>query len=217
MAKKDTEGGFVQLRSMPPENLAAIQSDLRSGRGLTAIARTIQGDWGLLTDMKENSLVKMLLRYRDKALVQPLAVALGGDSGKVNSLARKVESAMNALSGMEALVNIQMARIQELREKEKTLKMPFQWVSKEIETAATMLKDLQKMQIDTGIVEYRGPLLGKNGQAMSVVTPDGTTVTVGGSNDQLNSALSEAHSILSSLGVIDVEAKVTETDSDPTS
>jgi hypothetical protein len=81
-----------------------------------------------------------------------------------------------------------------------------------------MLKDLQKMQIDTGIVEYRGPMLNKNGQAMSVVTPDGTTVTVGGTNEQLNSALSEAHSILSSLGVIDVEAKVSEgTDGDFTS
>lgn len=204
MAKKDTEGGFIALRSLPPENLAKVQSDLRTGRSLTALARMIQGEWGMMTHMKENSLVQTLLRYRDRVLVAPLAVALEGKQAKVATLARRVEARLDAVSGMEELVRIQIERIQELRAKEKTLKMPFQWASKEIEVAASMYKELLKMQIDVGIVEFKGPL---SSRGVSVTTPDGTKVTVGTPNDQLNNALTEAHALLSDLGVIDVEAK----------
>lgn len=206
MAKKDPEGGFVALRSMPQEYLAAVQTELRTGKGVTSIARMIQGEWGLLKDMKENSLVKMLLRFRDKVLVAPLAIALEGDTHKVASMAKRVENQMNALAHMETLVGIQMERINELREKEKSLKMPFQWAGKEIDTAANMVKDLLKMQMDTGVVEYRGPLLNKAGQAVQVTTPDGTKVMVG-SQEMLRNALLESVMELQQEGFLDVEAR----------
>lgn len=210
MAKKDPEGGFVALRGLPPDNFAALQAELRTGKGVTPIARMIQQEWGLLKDMKENSLVKMLLRFREKVMVTPLAIALEGDTDKIIALAKRVEKRMDVLGKMESLVAIQMERINELREKEKSLKMPFQWAGKEIDTASNMLKDLLKMQMDTGIVEYKGPLLNKAGQAVSVTTPDGTTVTVG--ENPLHKALSDTLTVLTEDGFLDVEAReVTDT------
>lgn len=196
-----------RLSVLSQEQLFKVQEALSENRGTTYAARMIQQEFKLLLDMKESSLGRTLMRWRDEVLVIPKALqaAVKEDHILKKKLAVIAEAQMDVVTELEQLTRIQLERIKELREKEKQLKMPFNWVSKEMEVASTLLDKVLKAQFDTGVLEYRGPVRG--GFGVKVDTPDGTTVQVGLG---LNEAFHDAHKALESVNspVVDVLARV---------
>ena len=196
-----------KLSVLSQEQLFKVQASLRENKGGTHAVRMIQQEFGLLLGMKENTLLRILLRWRDNVLGQPTILSEVAKTDEIlkRKIAVRTDAQMDVVYELEMLARIQLERINELREKEKSLKMPFNWVSKELDVASSLLEKTLKAQFDTGVREYRGPVRG--GVGVRVDTQDGTTIQVGLGLDE---AFAGAHETLKGIDspVVDVLARV---------
>lgn len=152
MKLKISSRKFQNLKSLGEDRLHEIDSRLISGEPCSAIARTIQTEWGKLKDIKPESLKKTLERYRETELrertLARIAEAQRGQSIKT------VQKRLNALEEMEELVKKQVLVFDKVLMRESQL--PEGIVLKDRRDEARLLKDmlvdLGRLQLETGLL-----------------------------------------------------------------
>lgn len=147
-----TTGGFEKLRTLPPDKLEEVDRLLLGGRPGREVARTILNEWGLLTDTKEDTLKKMLERYRNQDL-------RARETARVTEIVREVSTVslhkrMNALDELNELVSVQKGRFLKAKKMEDDQpKFLLKQVSDEAKLLKEMLVELGRLQLETGIIQ----------------------------------------------------------------
>lgn len=195
----------ASVYTLPEAYRQAIISRMHKGESLPALIRVIQKEWGLLPDLSQSSMMQQLLRFRKR--FAPLATTDKDSTTKeilrLRALTKKLEPKVHVVQELEKLAQMQLERVADIRKKEKELTLPMQQTEKMVEVAAELLKDLFKVQIDLGLVEYNGPLA-KQVAPVRVTTPDGTVVETGMTPErELDSALMRGMKTLQRVGYVD--------------
>lgn len=149
---------FVAIKALGPEKMLFIQDALRKGASAWELAKIIKEEWGNLKNTKEDSLAKMLLRYKKKELFDPVRASAFADKAVQQDLVRRTKNIFDVLAEMEWLAAEQRKRLIVLFEKEASMKLPFNWTRNEISQYQDQLEAIKKTQFDLGIVSFKGPL-----------------------------------------------------------
>lgn len=175
MALKIEGQKFKRLLALGPERLKVIQNKIAQGIPMNEVARLIQQDWKEFTDVAEKTLAVQLQRFKTDVVATTTQ-----NYSEEQVIVTTVIGRVNVIREMAELVTMQKKRIKDAVDKESTLKgMLLKGVNTEIETLHMMLKDLQKVQFDLGIDDFKGPIV-QNGKVVSasVTLPDGTNVSM---------------------------------------
>lgn len=158
------------------------------------VARTIQQQWGLFTDVAETTLTQQLRRYNKSYKFTP---GNPNEAVKVKDLAPLYER-MNVTSAQIELATKVRARLFDLMDREGNTGKHHVSLRAEIETYNAILKDVQKQQFDLGVDVYQGPAKPGGGRMgmQTTIAPDGSVII-----SQVMEATTEALSILDDAGI----------------
>lgn len=187
---------FSRIMALPEERLLYVNNWLSRNGQPMELARHIQRDWQVWTDVSEKTLQQQLNRYRDYLLDSSHKK---GEIAPVSVKAR-INRDMDPLERLVKLVQIQERRLQMFITREAEMKMPLSAVDKAIEGTAQLLKDIQKIRFDLGLDEFKGPVSSSGnmikGALKTITAPDGTVTTT-----HLYEAVSVADQILSRANI----------------
>lgn len=193
MATND-KGGFSRIKNLEEGQLAYVHNHLSKGGEVMALARHMQQQWKVFTDVAEKSLFQQLNRYRtylaqtDTKLVDKVVNTHGAALVRM----RRTDK-LDVLERMQALFHIQEGRLQLFIDKEASIKMPMAAIDKMITDMQGMLVQIQKVRFDLGIDAFAGVVPGGTIRVgmKTVTSPDGTVT-----NTALLESVSEADAIL---------------------
>lgn len=143
---------FKRLHELPKPTVAEVDQRLLAGEPASAVAKWLQTELQVFTDLKPESLKKNLERYRATDLKDRVLEDLksGGKGKSTAALAKR----LHALDEMEALVAIQKGRLNKVLLKETEL--PHGILLKSASDEARLLKEtlveLGKLQLETGVL-----------------------------------------------------------------
>jgi hypothetical protein len=148
---------FKRLHTLDPAVVEEVNKRLLGGDTPSNVAKYLQEELGLLTDLKPGSVKKNLERYRSvdlqAAVVQEIVEKVKGKN-VANTHKRLI-----ALDEMELICTIQKTRVEKLLLKEQSL--PGGILLKQTTDELRLLKEatteLSKMQLETGIGMKRAP------------------------------------------------------------
>jgi len=149
-SKKKT--AFKRLFALGDERIASINSMMMQNENSLDIAKVIQKDWGKYKGVSEASLAKQLSRYKSTELLTAPSNQLDPISTEEKmAILEGLGERVDAVSGMNELVNLQRNRIMATVTREEKYIMPLSWLSKDILALSSLLKDLLEMEFDTGL------------------------------------------------------------------
>jgi hypothetical protein len=190
--------GFIRIRQLPDDKHLHIRNWLVRGGEVATLARLMQQDWKVLTDVNERTLAQQLNRYKKVLLVDitPEPPEIPTESGAVVSKRTKSRN-IDPMERMVALLHIQERRLDMFIEREQSLKMPLSGVDKVIDATKGLLLDIQRLRFDLGLDEFRGVQPGSvKGMIQRHMNPDGSSSTT-----TLFEAVSMADQIFSRAGI----------------
>lgn len=169
---------FSKLQGLGPEKITKIKNELLRGTNCMQLARTIQGDWKDLVGVAEKTLVQMLNRYKQSLIKDGVGdqhkSLMKTEGGKLNLKLLRGTS-ISVLQHLVALAEMQEQRIQVAWEKEQAMGgIPLGALNVLVKEYKEMLLDIQKVQFDLGIDEFKGVLLGGKMMQETIKNPDGT-------------------------------------------
>jgi len=143
---------FKRLQELGDEVVEQVDQMLNGGETPTRVAKWLQGELGLLTDLKESSLKKNLERYRSKDLKKRLYETVV-DLHRGKSVAG-IQRQLIALDGLNDAALIQKSRVEKILAKEGQLPVGIllKQASDEMRLFKEMLVELGKMQLETGVM-----------------------------------------------------------------
>lgn len=146
---------FKDLMGLGQERVSLIKTMMLDGKSAAHISRVMQHDWGVLTQRKEESLARLLVRYR-KLEVDP-KIALQSDAlpdDLKEELVARMNSQLNTLDEMSTLCVEQMARykIHSIEAARTGKRSALSSAAVEGQRLHNMLKDLAGIQMDAGII-----------------------------------------------------------------
>ncbi len=146
---------FKDLMGLGQDRVSLIKSMMLDGKSAAHIARVMQQDWGVLSTRKEESLSRLLVRYR-KLEVDP-KIALQSDAlpdDLKEELIARMNSQLDTLDEMKTLCVEQMARYKILSIESARLgkRSAISAAAVEGQRLHNMLKDLAGIQMDAGII-----------------------------------------------------------------
>lgn len=191
---------FTRIHALGKERVMVINNKLANGASTYEIARLIQQDWKEFLDVAEKTLAQQLGRYKG-SLATAVKETTNPDTVVVTTLVTKV----NVVSKLAELESMLKTRIQAALAKEKGLGgLLMGQLSKELSEYRQLLLDIQKVQFDLGIDEYRGPLLQARAGVQTTTLPDGTVI-----HSQVAEAVQVAQNAIARISegrIIDAEA-----------
>ena len=169
---------FDKLQALGEAKFGKIKNALMRGTPAMVLARMVQKDWGDFDGVAEKTLTQQLNRLR----LQMTEGAFGEEAAKVLKETGKVDIKMlrgarlDVLGDLVALAAVQRDRVEYLWEKEKQMKMPMSSLNVVITDYRDTLLQVQKVQFDLGVDEFKGPITGVNmrGRVDTETLPDGT-------------------------------------------
>lgn len=142
---------FKKLVAMGPEKIEMVDHLLLKGESPLKVARMIQKEWKLNTSISEESLKKQLVRYKN-ANIKNVSFLTAADPKEKRVILKRVEAQLNIMQELTELVEVQKERVLMAIEKERTVKMPFSWLRKDIDSLAILLNQLAEHQFKLGII-----------------------------------------------------------------
>lgn len=154
VTRKPRSDAFAALRDLGEGRLVELENRMMKNESPLELARLIQDDWGELKGYKQDSVRKLLARYRTKHIDGNLAkfadrVASTSGAAVRRELAKQAER-LNVMDEMENLVLIQKGRVEKLLKKEEDLPIPLNATQNEIRELGNLLKNLAGLQLETG-------------------------------------------------------------------
>lgn len=143
---------FKRLHELGEEIVAQVDDMLLAGETPTKVARWLQGDLEVLTDLKENSIKKNLERYRSKDLKQRMVDETA--ERMMGKSASGLKRQLVALDEMTDATALQKARVEKILVKEGQLPagILLKQASDEMRLYKEMLVELGKLQLETGVM-----------------------------------------------------------------
>jgi hypothetical protein len=157
------------IKSLSSERQDQILQMLRAGKKADHIAGVIQDGWQALPDMKRESLVRAITRFRSD-FVRTNMEQLLLESGALDKAAQ-IAWNFDALDELQRLYYLQQTRIAKLLDFEQTLPdgLLHNQLSDELRLASKMLARIGLLQLETGILR-RAP------KDVEAPPPDDTSV-----------------------------------------
>lgn len=145
------------MKGLSEERRTYIDNHLILDKNMSELVLTIQDEWGQCSDIKPDSLLTAIIRYKQNQITPRLskaAVRLGAPENvaKIAELQVKMENTLNPITAMEALVNKQLARLERMTATEAKMPTLMDVVTKNIGLLHGQLKDLAILQMQTGIL-----------------------------------------------------------------
>lgn len=144
--KKKGFGPFNRIESL--ECFPKVKELLLAGRPATRIAKTIQGDFGEWTDIKESSLVVYLISYRKSLSAMELAKTTQPQF--VSDAMDKIGQGLDELAELAEIFEVQKGRIMMGHTMEKNLKVLNRTLGNEVRIAAELLRTSHQIKADLG-------------------------------------------------------------------
>ena len=205
---KNPPADFKRLRTeLTPEQFNIIDATLmaRKGRGkVLDLVRRIQQDWKLITDIDEGSLMRQLIRYREKYIAPAVALGATGLSAEVVGLVRtmrqdaqQVSKDFDTLQLMRDLAMMQYNRALvgaagDLQEGENTPE-----VTSDIMRGADLLRQILELEIRLGVVSAQPAA-----NNVTINNLGAVTVSAMDTETQTHNAVSQATQILKNMGLL---------------
>lgn len=142
------ERAFKKLYDLGDDRMAEIDRLLQAGVYTSQIVRTIQEDWGELTEDKPDSLKRTLERYRASDFRNKVVAAVAGFKGNTSAMVKRV----NAMDELQSLVMVQKGRFEKALTQEAKAPLPMKMVSDEARLLKDLLIELGHMQMETGVM-----------------------------------------------------------------
>lgn len=166
---------FKKLLAMGKEKMEMVDHLLVKGESAKGVAKMIQQEWKLHTKTTEGSLTKQLERYR-RAHISKLSVfTAAADPEEKRVILKRVNTQLNVMQELTELVEVQKERLLMAVEKERTVKMPFSWLRKDIDSLSLLLGQLAEHQFKLGIIHEipKTTLIHSDGEGNTLVQSTG--------------------------------------------
>lgn len=144
---------YKPLQDLPYVQYLEIENMLLSGESPNLVARHVRGKWGALMDVKEESVIMMLKRFKRDVIVPKLALSAGlirTDKGRA-ALAKSTATLDIAVE-LDELCAMQKKRITKIMEHESKMPLLFDWVNKELRLYKDILRDFAMLKLETGML-----------------------------------------------------------------
>jgi hypothetical protein len=146
---------FKDIVALGEDRVSLIKTMMLDGKSAAHIARVMQQEWGVLTKRKEESLSRLLTRYR-KHEVDP-KILLQSDAlpdDLKNELVSRMQSNLDTLDEMKTVCVEQMARykVLSITSVRSGKRSDLNAAAVEGQRLHHMLKDLAGLQMDAGII-----------------------------------------------------------------
>ena len=176
MAKAQKPAPFQRLMDLGEARYDELRDRLRKGDSVPGMVRLLQEEWAVCTDVKPDSLRKLLERQR-QALRQEVVQSLVEFT--VGKPTGAIVKRIDVLDELEKLAAVQRGRFHKLLAREQQGPLLMDAVSREAKLYQDMLSDLAQLHLETGLIR-RAPK-----QVQGLVTdPDGRSVAFSWTEEQ---------------------------------
>ena len=153
MARIDPRtGGSPRLKKLGEKRFNYIKDRILIGDTLESIGRTIHDDWGECHDIKFESLVKVLKRFRQATY--KLEAVKGLESQGRTVLTAHLKKQLSAIDELTEAVEHQRRRLDKALSMEgQQSKLLMKVTSDEMKLYALMLEKLGHLQLETGVIK----------------------------------------------------------------
>jgi hypothetical protein len=141
---------FKRLHALGAARIAEIDQMIGRGDLPRDIAQIIRAEWGLLTDVRADSVKKMLERYRKTELRAKVIAQVSGANELVRT--KTMQKRLNAMEEIQNLVAVQRGRFEKMLVREQAGPLLLKQVSEEGRLLKDMLVELGKLQLETGLL-----------------------------------------------------------------
>ena len=132
-----------------------VDEMITSGFESTLIARTIQQEFGLHTDISEDGMRMYISRYRQEMVPLPDQMPVVG-AHLVSNYSKKLFRDVELLEHMATVIEIQMNRINFDHEKEKKAKMSLTQNNNNVATCFKGMRDYGELAVKIGLLKKLG-------------------------------------------------------------
>ena len=141
---------FKRLYAFDEERIEQVNEMLSKGLPASQVAQVIQSEWGLLADLKPDSVKKMLERYRKTDLRERILAQVAGvtEGMHTTTLAKRV----SALEELTDLATVQKGRYQKAVQLEAGKPLLLKQATEEGRLLKEILVELGRLQLDTGVL-----------------------------------------------------------------
>ena len=141
---------FKRLYALDEERIEQVNEMLSKGLPASQVAQVIQSEWGLLADLKPDSVKKMLERYRKTDLRERILAQVAGvtEGMHTTTLAKRV----SALEELTDLATVQKGRYQKAVQLEGGKPLLLKQATEEGRLLKEILVELGRLQLDTGVL-----------------------------------------------------------------
>lgn len=153
---------YQRFYDMGSERMGALDALILKDTPMAEIARTLQGEWQVFTEIKRNTLEKQIQRYRDNVLlprVQHLrekeaAGAIGASDQRATAATRQMLERLNLMDEWTEILGIQKKRIMALYEREQKLNgVTLDGLTKLFKDYQSGLAQFGHLQLETGFLK----------------------------------------------------------------
>lgn len=157
-------GAFVRLEALGSEKLGIVDAQLLQGKTAGDVARMLQDEWKVMTDLNFETLKKQLIRYKNARIVPRTVqfqqkVLTDTMEGRLALEAKRgigvMVEKLNVMEYAEELVELQRKRIMKLKAKEEKLPegLVLDALSKLLPDYGRSLSMLANLQMETGLIK----------------------------------------------------------------
>jgi len=183
------------LKNLNDRQLAEVYHRLRLGQPLSKIARIVQVEWGVRPNSDTRSVSKGLGVFKDRVLGELEKFATKerktesekSDEKIISDQGKRIKKDLDALGSYRWLIDVQMDRLEMIRQQEKNLEMPIATFDKASKELRESMNSYVAILMKLGILDS---------------VPDTSTLEVKTAFDEMISDMSEqgGNSMISALG-----------------
>lgn len=150
VTKKPSRGSRDRYKRLKSLNcFPEVNGMLKEGRSPNDVARFIQEQRGEYDDIKHDTLMRILQKYREEI---PPAQLIAPQRPKVVFDAQdRFDDGVRELERLDELYNLQMERVYEAREREKTFPFLIDNLRENIDQAVKIVHEMHDVKMDLGI------------------------------------------------------------------
>lgn len=164
----EKQGSAIKrLKALGDDVLSIVDSRLTAMEPASHIAKWLQEERGVLLEIKQTSVKKMLERYRYGELRNKVMTRI--KDAHTHVPIATVQKRLNALDELEDIVRIQRGRVDKMLLLEADKPILLKTTTDEIHLLKDALVDLGRMQMETGVLAraprtFKGQVTGANGE-----------------------------------------------------
>lgn len=151
------------LYSMGGDFVERMEALLVRGLSTRKVAQRIQDEWGLLKDIKVETLAKKVLRYKvdimdhhlqTEVVVKSNAEGAPKDTTETHKIKRifRKSAKIDVLEELEELVKFQMHRVERIAALEDPMPTVLKQTREEVRELSNLLKQMSELQMDVGLM-----------------------------------------------------------------